>query len=630
MAIAGLPRSSAGSNPVDEASALYRRALIEEKRDTFDSRRQALKLLERATLLAPDSVAYHLQLARLCYRMGFLGRARQRFERVARIDSADAEAHHGQGLVWRRDYLKYLERGSLTRSVAEFQHAGRLRPGQTETWIQLVPLLVEQGKLAEAMRAAEAARATSPDRPEGLLAIGHIAFRLGQVERADSAFRLAIPRLARAARERFLDIAPVASEADTTAMRRLPVAQREGFKTRFWRDLDPDLATPENEAQLEYWSRVTQAYFLFFNPRRNEWDQRGEVYVRYGPPEKAEYNPVGTSLRFQRGGYGVFPMNVLVWSYPGLGMTVPMEDRLLSEYYMAPFSLLKSTDPVPDADSLSHRTGDLVSAGGRAVFPMLPPGVSPLPIDVHLALFSGDRGPRLLGWVQIPGAPSDSMWAEWVVLDSSRAVVDRVRRPLGVSACDAAALRVADFAAQLPPGNYLVGLSARGPGGRRGLERAAVEVEVPSPALEMSDVVVTCGTSPAESGPSGEPVLRLAVNPAARVRGDEPLTAYFEVYHLQPDAGGLSRLEFEYTVRSGERDSRIWLQRLVAPRRSLPDISARRQEEQPGNIRRQFVNVPVHELPPGRYRLEIRVRDLMAGTEQARVVEFVKDSGSGS
>ena len=47
---------------------------------------------------------------------------------------------------------------------------------------------------------------------------------------------------------------------------------------------DPDLASPENEAQLEYWSRVTQAYFLYFDSKRREWDERGEVYVRYGPP----------------------------------------------------------------------------------------------------------------------------------------------------------------------------------------------------------------------------------------------------------------------------------------------------------------------------------------------------------
>ncbi|TMQ69310.1 MAG: GWxTD domain-containing protein [Candidatus Eisenbacteria bacterium] len=297
------------------AESLYHRALQTEKRESIDSRRLAAQLLEQATLEAPDSVAYQMELARLYSRMGFLGLARHRYERAIGLDPRLAEAHLGDGQMWRRDYLKYLEPSSLVKSVQELEAASRIAPAHARAWLDLVPLLIEQGQLKPALDAAEHALGADATNPEGWLAVAHAAFRLGQVERADSAFRLAIPRLSRVARERFLDIAPVASERDTARLRRLPtVAAKEAFLARFWKEQDPDLATPENEAQLEYWSRVTQAYFLFFNPHRQEWDQRGEVYVRYGPPDKAEYNPVGMSLRFQMGRYGSFPMNVLVWS----------------------------------------------------------------------------------------------------------------------------------------------------------------------------------------------------------------------------------------------------------------------------------------------------------------------------
>jgi hypothetical protein len=82
-------------------------------------------------------------------------------------------------------------------------------------------------------------------------------------------------------------------------------------------------------------------------------------------------------------------------------------------------------------------------------------------------------------------------------------------------------------------------------------------------------------------------------------------------------------LEFEYTVRSAEKDRRLWIQRLIAPRPPIPDVSATRREEQTGPLRRQFVTVPVQTLPAGRFRLEIRVRDLNAGTEAARAAEFI-------
>ena len=152
--------------------------------------------------------------------------------------------------------------------------------------------------------------------------------------------------------------------------------------------------------------------------------------------------------------------------------------------------------------------------------------------------------------------------------------------------------------------------------------RTGVELEPKASALSLSDVVVSCGAPDVSPG-----ALRLAPNPGRRVEGSEPLTAYFEIYHLQPDARGLSRFEYVYTVRSAEKDRRIWIQRLLQPRSQTPPISASREEENPGSLRRQFVTVPVQSLPPGRYRLEIRVRDLIAGTVAAREAEFVRDGG---
>jgi len=465
--------------------------------------------------------------------------------------------------------------------------------------------------------------------------VAHVAYRLGQVERADSLFRLALPRLPNVVRERYLDIAPLSAERDTAIVNHLRPPEKEAFLARFWKENDPDLGSRVNEAQLEYWSRVTQAYFLYFNPKRQQWDQRGEVYVRYGPPESAVYNPVGTSLMFHMGTYGNFPMNVLVWSYPGLGMTVPMQDRLLSEYYLPPVSLEHSTDPEPDPDSLARRSsGALATAGGRGVFAMLPPGSRPIELQAALARFEGAERPRLLGWLEAPGAPNDSMWGEWVVVDSSGAEVARVAHELAPSACDPAARRVGEYDAPLPPGSYLVGLSVRGSSpadsGRtkRGAFRQRITVEPVRSDLELSDMVVSCGV-PDVSAMGSQPAVRLAGNPEARVSGRDPLTVYFEIYHLSSGNDGRSRLEFEYTVRSAERDRRLWIQRLIAPRPPIPDVSATRREEQTGPLRRQFVTVPVQSLPAGRFRLEIRVRDLNAGTEAVRAAEFVHVPGAG-
>ena len=609
-----------------EAATLFQKATEYDARGTIEARREAMECLERATALMPERPDYQIALGRLYYRMGFLKQARGRFQKVERLEPNNAAARFGLGQVWRRDWQKYLDRTSLARAVVQFSTATRLAPGDADNWLQLVPLLVEQANLPAAGVAAESALAAAPERAEARLAVAYTSYRLGQILRAESTFVAALPGLPRLARERFEDIAPVASMEDTAALRRLPVAERAEFLRRFWREHDPDLASPENEAQLEYWSRVAHAYFLFFNQRRRVWDQRGEVYVRYGPPEAAAYNPVNLpGLQFFGTGT-VYPLNTLVWSYPGLGMQVVMQDRLLSEYYLLPIDMYEDVDPRPHPAVLEARGDLLASRGGRGVFPMLPPGAAPRPVDGVLVRFNGEHGPRLFGQVEAYGTPDETLHAEWVVLDSAMHEVARAERSVGVSACDPTTVRSADFAADLPPGLYQVGFTVRDGAGRRGVLRTEVEMTAAPPVLSLSDAVVTCGRPDITAASGGATAVRIDASPHGEVNGSGPLTVYFEMYDLRSDEQGISRFEYEATVQA-EKDHRIWIQRLLAPRPRVPEISAGRREEQPGNLRRQFVTIPIAELADGRYQLDIRVRDLNAGTEASTRVAFVKRSG---
>ncbi|HYM81794.1 MAG TPA: GWxTD domain-containing protein [Candidatus Limnocylindria bacterium] len=629
MMLAAGPARGAQLSASSEADSLHRQALALLANNRVEERRVAMRFLERAALLAPNHLDHQLALAQVYYRMGFLKQARQRFERAGQLAPGNAAAQLGLGEVWRRDYLKYLDKASLGRAVTHFHGAADLAPADAEPWLKLAPLQLEQNDLTGAFLSAERSLAADPERAEALLAVAHLSFRLGRVERADSAFRLAIPRLPALARARFDDIAPVASEADTARLRRLSAPEQVEFRRRFWRENDPDPVTPENEAQLEYWSRVSQAYFLYFNPRRREWDERGEYYVRYGPPESAIYNPVGSRLSFSFQTGPGYPMNALVWSYPGLGMTVTMEDRLLSEFYLPPITRDPPVGREPNPAVLAARDDVLPTRGGRGVFPLLPPGARRLPVDGVLARFEAGSGPQLLAFLEAAGEPGDTLWAEWVVLDTARHELARGRRDLAPSPCDPVARRAAEFASVLPPGDYIAGLSVRDPRGGRGVFRAPIRIEPPPRTLSLSDVLVACG-APQVEGPGPEPSVRLQANPGARVAGADPLTVYFETYHLRPGGDGRSRFELEYTVHSAARDRRVWIQRLLAPRPEIPAISAIRREEQAGTLRRQYVSIPIQGLPLGRYRLEIRVRDLVAAVEALRTVEFEKVDATGS
>jgi hypothetical protein len=276
-------------------------------------------------------------------------------------------------------------------------------------------------------------------------------------------------------------------------------------------------------------------------------------------------------------------------------------------------------DPVPDPDSLARSTNALATPGGRGVFHLLPPGTQLLPVEGLVTRFEGDSGPRLLAQLEVPGGPADSVWAEWVVLDSARAEHARGLRLLPPSACAATTRRAGDFTATLAPGPYIVSMTVRDGDGRRGILRKRVRLAPPGSTLALSDVVVACGRPEVGGGAA----VRIEPNPGVRVSGAGPLTAYFEIYHLTPGRDSLARFEYVYSVRSAAKDTRFWLQKFLSPS-PAPAISVSREEQNLGALRRQFITVPVGSLAPGRYRLEVKVRDLATDDEVARQVEFTK------
>jgi GWxTD domain-containing protein len=621
LLLAALPGTGFAERGDTEANRLLASAEQHLGQRTIEMRRIAIAELERATEIAPHRAELHLALARAYWQAGFLKLARKRYERAVTLAPDQAEARMGLGNAWRRDWLKYLERRSLDLAAEHYAACGRLDPRKLDAWVLLSALQVERGDLAAARDATDRALAADGGRPEALLAAGSIRWRQGEVASADSLFRLAIGRMRKSVRDRLEDIAPLATERDTMIARQLDPAKRAEFVRRFWREHDPDLASPENEAQLEYWARVAQAYFLFYDPARREWDQRGEVYVRYGPPKEAQYNPLGTALYgYQSGGNVRFPLNTLVWSYPELGMSVVMNDRMLSERYEMPVSMDRDLDPLPDPDSLRLR--DVITTHGlRGVFPTLPPKAEKLDVKEQIALFEGENGgSRLFAGVSAPGDPSDSVFADFVLLDSTYEEVARVRRPLGPSACEPGELRAADFNVPLTPGTYMVGFSVRN-GVRRGATRDPVRIEVPDGTLSMSDLVVTCGLPPAPQAS-----VRLDPNPTGQVAAGAPLVAYFETYHLARGPDGTGRFEYETTVRSAARDRRMWIQRWLSPKREGETLGVTRQDAVLGTVRRQYVSVPVQDLPPGRYRLDVTVRDVLTGDERRSSVEFTRDA----
>ncbi len=626
------PRSRSAADSLATARTLTRWGWDAVADPGIESRQRAVRDLKEAIRLDPRNPEPWLALGR-AYELGDYGDlARDCYRRSIALAPRQPDGYMELGMAWKREFLRTLDRAALDHAVGAFDTVTLLRPNGADAWLRLAPLRYERGDLAGAAVAAERALAGRPRRPAAPLAAACVAYRQGEIERADSLFAMAIPRLDPTLRAMFEKPSWVGfGGAAVPAVGTAPGEAAPAAVTDPWAGLDPDPTTPQNEARLEYWTRVAHAYLLFFDPLRPELDARAETYVRYGPPNQVELNPAGVANTFKfakdqpgRGralGQSEYPLDALVWSYPDLGMRVVLHDRSLTGRY-TPAST-RDPDPlsVPDPRVLAKR-GDLLSlGGGRLIISTRPPREQRLEVEGMVARFESEGRPRLLAQVQAPGSPGDTLWARWVVLDPAGRELARDSRELALSACDPTARRVAEFSATLGAGAFQVVVSVRDAQRRRGLFRDTLALAPASRGLALSDVVLACGEPALMVSGS---TVRLEANIDARISGRQPLVAYFEIYRLAADAGGLARFEYEYTVRRVPRALTGLAKLFVLP--EAPVVSATSREAvQVGTLRRQFVSIPAQSLAPDHYRLEIRVRDLLTGAEVKGATEFVRE-----
>jgi len=634
----------------------YGRALM--ARDDLEDRLRASKVLRHAVALAPRDVDLRLALADLYFRQGYFTLSRRQLQAALRNDKDSAPAYSRLGRLAFRDWRKYQRRGSLEAARKYWQDAARRAPTDSDPWLGLGVLALLDRDARGVLAAGRQVLASGRELPrqtqaEALLLVGAGAYGLGWPQIADSAFGLALPRLPARARDLLSDITPAASDADTAAYHAiLDSGQREQFLATFWKSRDPDLTTPYNEVRLEFLSRGTVAYFLYYDARRRAWDERGSYLVRYGLPDSVEYNP--PPITGEWGSLGASGMNRLFWYYGSLGFAVYLEDRLLNEFYDLPMSTSNEVDYVPDPADLAAREAEgAATTAGRGVFRTILPGQSRLmgaarigqfrrvegfdprasaaPASAAAAPFGGFASggqpvARVEAWLAVTGrdAPRD-LWGEAVVYrDSSFVEVARARSGFP-AICQSDSVGILQFNFDLPAGQYVVGLSARD-----SIREAAgswrVPVSVSSPAagrLEVSDLELACGLDQGRRNtPFAKTDYAVYPNPLGRAPRDQPFGFYFEVYNLVSDAAGKGQLSIEYQIHSTRKDGRPFFIKAVNPRKNDPVVNVSKVDDVPGRARFQYVSANLADQRPGPYRVDVTVTDLTSTMVAKKSLDF--------
>jgi len=225
-------------------------------------------------------------------------------------------------MAWTWEWLSSFEEAPLAHAQQSLTRATELAPDRADAWSLLSALELARGQVDRAALAARRGRAAAPEAWEPVVAFACASYRAGALARADSAFRLARARVPDDLRRRF--------EAAVWT-------PNGGAAAILWRGNDPDLTTPENEAELDYLTRVGLAVILFRDAHGLRWDMRTELFLRYGPPDAVEVNPLSSPLALEADRHEselppmfhkyapeplAYPYSVQAWSYPELGIRV--------------------------------------------------------------------------------------------------------------------------------------------------------------------------------------------------------------------------------------------------------------------------------------------------------------------
>jgi tetratricopeptide (TPR) repeat protein len=443
------------------------------------------------------------------------------------------------------------------------------------------------------------------------------------------------------------------------------------FLRGFWTARDPLPFTVANERLAEQYRRVSQVRrrYLWKKPLAKEKtighyvddlgrpsfdtrlegrsvDDRGTIYLRHGEPD----------VRFVEVGGGEY------WRYDRPGLA---EGHLQFHFKLMEGPMGRGNDtvysilPTTDMGVANVRQGHAGQEGventllglgtdtydfdyGKKVFPVAVAGAtfrsleSPARTDLLLALgvplvsirgFEGDRAARLVQQLKL----YDEDYREELALSDTL----RLDGTEGDRGSLVGAFQISDY-----PGSrrYAVQVQAVG-SGALGLQRG--DLVLPSYAergLQLSDVLFASHVAPAADDQVGLRREGFAIRPllGSGLSRAQPLHLYYEIYDLPAAADGRAHYRVEYRV-SAEEGARPGLLARVFGADARPSsdengVALAFEKERPAAAERtgETISLDLSELPPGRYRVMVTVRDLSSAREASRVVVLdLRDSGAG-
>ena len=471
----------------------------------------------------------------------------------------------------------------------------------------------------------------------------------------------------------YRDLAQVALPEDLEIYRDADREKRAELIDRFWRRLDPSPLTKANERLIEHYRRVAYAR-RYYGQGQFPWDDRGEVYVRFGKPDHtsksgdiqnemdreiqdARQNYVNRrriALRI-RPGQPIFPVPAMSWwEY---WVYADLEGGTEFDFVRRGKGSRYDFAPMPEGLSLSL-TMDLMAYQGEMVLRQVAAhqpsvydaNIAALPVDFYYfpAGFRGEDGAtRLEIYYGLPATemarlPIDDK-TDQVMLDRGLAMFDslwtevyRVQDQLTFQAPSDQQVLDGAFipgvlAFEVESGLHYLSFQIRDVvSGKSQVYQQSLSVADFSQRddLLMSDIALAFYVGPSdEQGPFQKRGLKIIPMASKAFRPDQNAYVYFEVYNLKRNEFGRTKYRVDYSFRAREEG--------LAPIRALRGLGRmlrlqeKRREvvisyEQSGDTAEDvaYVELDLKDAEPGGQEVRVKVTDLLADRDVKQEIVF--------